>query len=250
MSDFGTPVAQNINGPAQTLPMLNNIMNLKLQRQQLQTGQYVQEQQQGAAQSAQQQMAERKLLQSSLQSGKDPDGNSLKDPNTGEINPVALTSFASKYLPLTGQDVTQHVIKTQSDLLGLHSTALGLDASQRQMLAGPIQSITINPTDQGLANAGSDIDALAKQHPEMASTATFAKSLLGQIQQQPDPKARASMATKMSGLLQVGQAVQTQPHQGNMDTGTTIQPGVVAPAAAGGGFAPSGPANQEGHDGY
>src|ERR1700744_3640113 len=121
MPDFGTPVAANISTPSPTqgIQSLSGILGIAQQQQALQQGQQQLEVGQATAQSAQQQMDERQLLQGTLQSGKDPDGNPVKSAD-GQIDPVALSKFAGKYLPLTGQDVTQHIITTMNNKLQLN----------------------------------------------------------------------------------------------------------------------------------
>ena len=87
MSDFGTPVAGH-NIPPQPMQQLSDLINLKLSQQALDTGVYQQQSAQSTAQADQQTMKERQLLQSSMQSGKDPDGNPLKD-DKGEVSTPA-----------------------------------------------------------------------------------------------------------------------------------------------------------------
>lgn len=245
--DFGSPVAQNVNvSPNAGLTTLSDLMGLQQKQiaisqaqQNLQTGVAVQQQQQAQAQLQQQQMGERQILQGALKSGKDDQGNSLIDPSTGQVDPNALASFANRRLPLTGPGVVQGIIKTQSDQIGLQSSAQKLSMEQRQMLQGPLQALNLDPSDDNIANARSTIGGLVQQNPGMAKTASYVNSFIDHIASTQDPRQRSHMANTLSAMIQGGATVETQLRAGTMDTGATIQAGTVAPPAAGGGFTPT-----------
>jgi hypothetical protein len=247
MPDFGAPIAQNVDvNPNKGLTTLSDLMGLQQKQigiqqaqQTLQTGQAVQASAQAEAQKNQQAMGERQLLQSSMQNGKDPDGNPLVDAN-GEADPVAMGKFATKYMPLTGQAVVQNLLKTTNDKLSVQSGALKLDAQQRNMIAGPMQALNLDPSDDNITNARGAITGLVTAHPEMAKTAASANALLDHVQNTPDPQQRKRMANSLSALFQPGAAIETQPSAAQVDTGPTIQPGVREAPAAGAGFTPTG----------
>jgi hypothetical protein len=176
MPDFGAPVADQVTppNPNQSIQTLSGILGLANAQQNLQIGQQKLQVGQGEAQQAQQQMAERQLLQTTMQTGKDPDGNPIKGPD-GEVNPVALAGFANKYLPLTGQGVTQSIIKTQSDRLALNDSVRALGQNYRNDLSGIVRS-GVGTQDPSVVSAG--LDAYVKQNPAAAAAAGPAQSLL------------------------------------------------------------------------
>jgi len=251
MADFGAPVAEGINGPAQNLPMLNNIMNLRLQQQQLQSGALgiagqqaqlpaIQQEAKVKQQSAQQAQAFGKYVQS----GVDDQGQSLMGAN-GEIDPTKLVMMAGRVAPLAPQ-IAQNIIKTTSDKVGLQSSMQTLDAQGQKLVQGPIQSLSLDPSNQNIESTRQRLMQLATDHPELNSIVNHAGTFLDHMENTADPQAREHLAQSLPALFQTGQTVQTQPNQGNMDLGNTVQPGVYAPPAAGGGFTPSGPAIQKG----
>jgi len=66
------------------------------------------------------------------------------------------------------------------------------------------------------------------------------KNYISQLSQTKDPQQRVGLASKMSQMFLPPQGVNTQAGTTPMDLGGQIQPGVTAPAAAGGGFTPTG----------
>ena len=124
-------------------------LDIQQAKQNLATGAYTQQSAQAGAQQAQQEMGERQLLQKVMLEGKDPDGNPLRDEN-GEVNAPALHAFASKYLPLTGQGVTQAIVNTQDARLKLNDTVRGLNQNYRNDLSGVLRSL-INSNDDAAA---------------------------------------------------------------------------------------------------
>lgn len=246
MPDFGAPVAQNVDvSPNKGLTTLSDLMGLKQKtiaisqaQQNLQTGQYIQQQQQADAQKQQQAMNTRMAATKMAQSGQDDQGNSIRG-DDGEVDPVKFSAALNRIDPVNSAPITQNLIKTLSDKFNLQSGALKLDAQQRNMLQAPMQAVNLDPSDDNITNARSTITGLSNQHPEMAKTAQSALSLLDHVQNTQDPQKRARMANSLSALLQPGATVETQPARATADIGPTIQAGTVAPAAAGGGFTPS-----------
>lgn len=183
MADFGAPAVT----PAQFDPnagirSLSNIMNLQRTQQALQSGSLgIQQQQQnlnvGAAnlQQEQQKMTERQLLQTAMQSGKDPDGNPIKGPD-GQVDPGAMANFANKYMPLTGQGVQQSIIQTLHNRLQLNDAVRGLGQNYRNDLSGIVRSaIGTQQTPQQISAA---LDAYGKQNPEAAPAISRAQALI------------------------------------------------------------------------
>ena len=124
--------------PNQAFSTLGNILGLQSkklalqkQAQELQTGQYTQQREQGAAQEAQQGMQERQKLQAAMKAGVDDQGKSLYN-DQNEIDPDKLSAFATRALPLTGQAVVQNVIKTKNDKISLQKAAADLTDKTRE----------------------------------------------------------------------------------------------------------------------
>jgi hypothetical protein len=179
MADFGAPVAGGISAPNpnQTAQTLSGLMNVARSGQALQLGQQQLQVGEGAAQSAQQQLQERQLYQGALSSGKDPDGNAIKNPD-GSINYPAVSKFANKYLPITGNDVQQGIIKTLDSANTYHSNALKLTNDQRGAVSGVLASGIGEPDSSGVI---SRLDTLAQQNPDLAPFVNSTKQSIGSI---------------------------------------------------------------------
>lgn len=212
MPDFGTPVAQNVNvDPSKGVSTLSDLMSLKQKQigiqqaqQNLQTGQFMQQQQQAEAQKQQQAMGERQTLQGFLSSGKDDQGNSILDAS-GQPNMPALSAAITRTMPLTGQDALQHIIKTQSDKIGLTDVTRQLGQSYRNDISGIVRS-SINSKDSA-DDMGSKLDAyVAQQGPNapvaLAQAAGFAKSQFLNAASQPTPE------KKNAEILRIAQGFQ------------------------------------------
>ena len=202
MADFGQPVAGH-NTPPQPMQQLSDLINLKRSQQALDTGVYQQQSAQATAQADQQTMKERQLLQSSMQSGKDPDGNPLKD-DKGEVSTPALAAFANKYLPLTGQQVTQSIIQTQDHRLKLNDSVRQLGQNYGSDIAGILKSFqNTNATPEEI---GQQLDAYAAKNPNagkpLTDSITNAKALLANIK--PD----TPMPARNNGLNHTAQVFQ------------------------------------------
>lgn len=220
MPDFGNPVADQITAPNpnQTIQSLSGILGIAQQQQGLQQGAQQLQIGQAAAQSAQQQMDERQMLQGTLQSGKDPDGNPIKSAD-GQIDPVALSKFAGKYLPLTGQDVTQHVIATMNNKLQLNDGVRTLGQSYRNDISGIIGA-GVGAPDPSVISTG--LDAYAQQNPQAAGVIANAKNMLQGIGPST-PQAQRDMALKHVQMLL--QPAATTAEQQQPQIGTTTGPG-------------------------
>jgi hypothetical protein len=241
MPDFGAPIAQNVDaGPQKGLQTLSDLMGLQQKqigieqaKQTLQTGQALQATAQAEAQKNQQAMGERQLLQSSMQNGKDPDGNPLVGAN-GEADPVAMTRFANKYMPLTGQDVVQHIVTTQENRLKLADTNRQLGQNYKDDLAGIVRSSmgdeNTPPDAPGIIQ--SKIDAYVQQQgpnapAALTQAASYSKSLLQNLNGAVPP-AKAKLA-----LLHLAQ--QFEPTAG---VAAAQQPGIGSVTGPGGGAQP------------
>jgi len=232
MPDFGAPIAQNVDvSPNKGLQTLSDLMGLQQkqigiqqQQQTLQTGQALQATAQAEAQKNNQAMGERQLLQSSMQNGKDPDGNALVGSN-GEADPVAMTKFANKYLPLTGQDVVQHIVQTQDTRLKLADTARQLGQNYKDDIAGIVRSSMGDQNTPADAPGAimSKIDAYVQQQgpnapAALSQAASYSKSLLQNLGDHV-PQAKTKLA--LLHLAQqfeptAGVAAQQQPTIGSV----------------------------------
>lgn len=200
MPDFGTPVANQITAtnPNQTLQTLSGVLSLKQAQQGLQLGQQQLQVGEGAAQSAQQQMDERQLLQSTMASGKAPDGTPIKDAN-GEIDPVAFSKFANTSLPLTGQAVTQNIISTLDNRLKLNDSIRGLGQNYRNDISGIVRS-GIGAQDPSSVSTG--LDEYAQQNPDAAPAIARAKALIGGVSPNMPPAQRDMAFQKLATEFQ------------------------------------------------
>lgn len=243
MPDFGAPIAQNVDvSPQKGIQTLGELMGLQQkqigiaqQQQNLATGQFLQQQQQAEAQRQQQAMGTRQAATKMAQTGLDLQGNSIRG-DDGEIDPVKFSTSLNRIDPVNAAPITQNIIKTLADKFTLQSSALKLDAAQRQMLQGPLQALNLDPSDDNITNARNVIGQLVSAHPEMVKTANAANSLLDHLGNIKDPAGRSKAANSFSSLFQAGAPVETQPRAGQLDTGPAIQAGTVAAPAAGGGF--------------
>ncbi|WP_167313409.1 hypothetical protein [Ralstonia insidiosa] len=179
MADFGAPVAANLKipDPNQPIQTLSGLMGIQRQKQALQLGQQVLDVGEGEVQQAQQQMKERQILQQTMLTGKDPDGNPIKGQN-GEVDPVAMAAFANKHMPLLGQGVQQSLIKTLSDRVALNDSVRGLGQQYRNDISGIVRA-GIGSNDP--SSVGGGLAAYAQQNPESAPAIGRALSLIQHV---------------------------------------------------------------------
>jgi hypothetical protein len=211
MPDFGAPVAGGINppDPNQTLKSLSGILGIAQQQQGLQQGAQQLQVGQATAQSAQQQMQERQLYQGALSSGKDPDGNAINNPD-GTLNYPAVSKFANKYLPITGQAVQQGIIQTLDSANTYHSNALKLTDDQRGAVSGVLASGIGEPDSSGVS---SRLDTLAQQNPDLAPFVNSTKQSIGAIPPGATQEQRDQILRK--GVQALQPAATTAAQQGN-----------------------------------
>lgn len=224
MPDFGSPIAQNVDvSPNKGLTTISDLMGLQQKQigiqqaqQTLQTGQALQQTAQAEAQKNQQAMGERQLLQSSMKNGKDPDGNALTGAN-GEADPVAMTRFANKFMPLTGQDVVQHIVLTQDNRLKLADTNRQLGQNYKDDIAGIIRSSmgdqNTPPDAAGIIQ--SKIDAyVGQQGPNapaaLSQAASYSKQLLQNLNGSPDPAKAKTALLHLAQQFEPTSAVEAQ----------------------------------------
>lgn len=220
MPDFGAPVAENITppNPNQTAQTLSGLIGVAQQKQALQQGAQQLQVGAGEAQQAQQQMQERQLLQKAMSTGQDPDGNPIKGAD-GQIDPIAASKFAGKYLPLTGQGVTQQIISTMNNKLLLNDGVRALGQSYRNDISGIIGAGIGSPDPAAVSNG---LDAYAQQNPEAAGVIANARNMLQGIGPSV-PQQQRDMALKHVQMLM--QPAATTAAQQAPQMGTTTGPG-------------------------
>ena len=238
MADFGSPVAQNVNAdPNKGLQTISNLMGLKSQQIGIQQAQQQLAGTTADTQAKTQAMTERAAITKMMQTGVDDMGNSIKDA-TGQLDPSRILPALGRIAPYTGQQYAQNIIKSQTDKVGLESASQSLDAQGRGLLMGAVQAAALDPNMKS-ADINAGIDNLVAAHPEMANAATYLKSLTPHLDVLSDPRARAGAVNTIAAHIQPGQAVQTQPTAGSVNTGATQSQGAFAPPVAGGGFTPA-----------
>jgi hypothetical protein len=214
--DLPAPVAnQAPPNPGQSLQTWAGILGIKQQQQQLQTGQYVQQQEQAGAQSQQEQMSERQKLQQQVQSG------SFGDPESdGYAQKVA--DWARGNLPLIGNTVAQQALKTQTDKVSLRGAVADLQQKYRSGTGGIVSSF-VNAPGSGQQVAQQLMGALAiyrKQNPEAGEAIDHAQSLItDHMEMMNSPQQRATALNQLAAELQ---GVPSQ-KAGLQDTGTSLQ---------------------------
>lgn len=225
MPDFGSPVASGITppNPNQTVQTLSGLMGIRNQQMQyqlgqqaLQSGQQQLDVGQGQAQLAQQQMAERQLYQRALSTGKDPDGNVLKNAD-GTLNYPAVSNFANKYLPVSGQAIQQNIISTLDNANTYHTNALKLTNEQRSAVSGVLASGIGEPDSAGVTGRLND---LAQQNPDLAPFIKSAQQGVSQIPAgAPQDQRDQVLRHVVQGLQPAGTTAAQQSPQMTMITG-------------------------------
>jgi hypothetical protein len=209
MPDFGNPVAGGITAPNpnQGIQTLSGLLGVAQQNQALQQGQQQLQVGAGAAQSAQQQLDERQLYQSALATGKDPDGNSVKNPD-GTLNYPAVAKMANKYMPITGQQVQQGIINTLDNFNTFHSNALKLTNDQRAAVSGVLASGIGEPDTSGVMDR---LNVLAQQNPDLAPFVKSTQQSLGSITPNASPDQRNQILRRgVQALQPAGTTAQEQ----------------------------------------
>ena len=186
MPDAIPPVGEMAQVP-QTNPIgtLSSLVGLQQQQQNLQTGQYIQGQQQAGAQQAQQQMRERQWLQQTMQTGKDDQGNSIYGPK-GEINPQTMIAAVNRNMPLTGQPIIQNVLKTQNDKVNLDEAVQGLQGKYRSDIGGILKGFIGSNAQPQQINAA--LDQYATQNPDAVSAVHWGENLVDHLGNMQGPQ--------------------------------------------------------------
>lgn len=220
------PVGAMVNPPQQSNPLQTyaGILGIQQQKtqlaqqqQNLETGRYHQQQEQSAAQMQQEQMQERLQLQQVMQSGKDDQGNPLKDAN-GELIPGALVSYARRALPLIGNQIAQNVLQTQTDKTNLSAAVEGLQSKYRTDIGGILSGfVGANPNPDQVHSA---LDEYARQNPDAAAAVHNTEVLVDHLGNTQDPGQKDQALSHLASVFQ-GQSATTP---GVIDKGGSLQP--------------------------
>ena len=245
MAGFGSPVASP-DPIGQGVSTLNGNLNLKRGQQALQTGQYQQQTAQAEAQQAQQTAGQRQAAAQFFQnydvaSHVGPDGTidldkALTNPQlkaTGDAYPV----------------IAQSLIQMKNAQLDGKQKLASLDSGVRQNFYQNVGGLSADAdvkagNQQGAGKVLDAIDQFGESGgPDAARVAGVYKPVIqalisnGQSSKLPEVLRNFQLQAQDAGK----QTEQTYGTPATVDTGGTIQPGVQAPAAAGGGFTPAGP---------
>lgn len=259
MADVNSQVALGINAPDpnQGLNTLSKILNLGQQ------GLGIRGQQSQnvslAAEAAERQMSINER-QKGAQLLSDPVGNGLVDTDG---NPTKdAQKIIMQAMPTTGAQHYQGLLTGAKAKVEFNGAINGLRASERAELADGISGVAAraqSPDD--ILGAVDSILESKKGTPEYGNYQTIAGTMRQAIThladktkgaapvatgQEPWRRAALNMgASVLPAGSTVGPSGTATPQATSIDTGGAVQPGTTAPALAGGGFTPSGPAVQK-----
>lgn len=258
MADAFTPVASGIipPDPNQGMRSLSAILNIQQQRQDLATGQATQRSAQARAtvdtQGANENQALARLLS-------DPVGNGIVD---GEGNPTKnAQALVMRAAPTTGADAYDKVVKAAQSKIEFNGAVNSLKGSERKEIVDNITGSAASP-DSSYQDMKDNLTGLVESkkgtpeydsYKKIADISTQGIDHLNKKEKDsgqiipPGKEAWRGGAANLGrtilgapGVVGGGGIAAPQPAQ--VDTGGQIQPGTVAPALAGGGFTPGGPA--------
>jgi hypothetical protein len=243
MPDFGSSIAQTVNPVGQGMHTLSDVMNIKRQRQALQTGAY---QQQTAAAQAQQEQQTAGQRQAAAQFFQNYDVASHVGPDgTLDLN----QALSNPRLKATGDAypaIAKSLIDMKNAQLDAKQKLASLDSGVRQNFYQNVGGLSNDPdvkqgNNQGVGKVLDAIDEFgASGGPDAARVAGVYRPIIQNLQQagKVDKLPEVLSNFQLQALDAGKQREQTYGTPTTVDTGAVIQPGVQAPAAAGGGFAP------------
>jgi hypothetical protein len=266
MPDFSTNMPTIEYNPMGGLQTLQGVLGIQARRLDIQLGQQQLQTDTANAQQAQQQMQERQFYQRALASGKDERGDSLlsdqPDPVTGKQEPdyQKVAAFATRTMPLTGQQVSQALIKTHSDFVALDKSVGDLQGQYRDDISGIVRS-HIGDKNATTASISAELEAYSKSqgnNPQVQAAVRNAKSLLGDhfdnISGLPTPNGPNQVSPRDDFLNRLSQRLQppattaaaTSPAISMVQGPNGLAPINVNPNAPGGAGAQVGPAVRQG----
>ena len=253
--DMPAPVANQIISPppGASLNSMLGFLDVAKSRQALQTGQYEQKTAAAVAYQAQQDSKERMAGVQLLQ---DPIGNGILDAKT-----LQPTSNAQKILmnamPTTWGKHYNDVINAAKEKVAYSSAANSLNQTERATVGNYTAGILADPNAK-VDDVTSALDNLKEQVKDTPEAEHYnqiigtQRKLATSIAAHPTSKIypsgqepwRTALVGLNRGLLGTSELTGPQglatPQAANQNLGGAIQPGVTAPAIAGGGFTPTG----------
>lgn len=244
---FGDPVAQNVDPVTQGFQKLSDILNIQRGRQALQTGAY---QQQTAAAQAQQERQTASQRQAAARFFQNYDVLAHVGPDGTIDLDQALTNPQLKATGDAYPLVAKSLIDMKNAQLDAKQKLATLDGGVRQSFFQNVGGLSNDPdvktgSNQGVGKVLDAIDQFGQSGgPDAARVAAVYKPVVQALV----TGGKASKLPEVLGNFQLQaldagkQREQTYGTPATVDNGAVIQPGVQAPAAAGGGFTPSGSA--------
>jgi len=237
---------------ARLLGLQQNQVALQNARQQYETNQYLQ--QTAAAQAAQQQQAVLEM-RAGAQLMADPLRNGIVDKDG---NPTAdAYQRIKRVMPITGDAQYQKMLEAARGKVEYANAYTDLNEKQRSAVNSALEGVASNPD----AKAGDVLSRLETLRQDYAGTGAEASigriiantskgigAIRAEVGDGPNGAIHPKLQQYLLGLSRgstgnqslVGAGGINAPTNATVDSGGQIQPGVVAPAAAGGGFTPSG----------
>jgi hypothetical protein len=246
--DFGgPPVGTSVNPVGQGLTTLSELMNVKRSQQALQTGQY---QQQTAAAQAQQEQQTASQRQAAAQFFQSYDIAKHVGPDGTIDLDQALTNPQLKATGDAYPEIAKSIIGIKNAQLDAKQKLSTLDSGLRQDFYQNVGGLSNDPdvkagNNQGVGKVLDAIDEFGKSGgPDAARVAGVYRPLIQNLVQSGKQERLPEMLSnfQLQALDAGKQREQTYGTPTTVNTGAVIQPGVQAPAAAGGGFAPGGAA--------
>ncbi len=256
MADQWTPVATGIvpPNPQAGLNTLSNLLGIQQQRQALQTGQYTQASAQAESQVAGQNAKEKMALAQLLQ---DPVGNGIVD---SDGNPTKQAqSIVMRAAPTTGAGHYADIVSAAGKKIEFNNAVNNLRTNERTEVQNTLGGVAADPnaTASDAATALGNLVESKRGTPVYDDYKTIgetASTVLNHADQEqkklgkqipPGTEAWRPLALNLvrgglgaAGIAGAGGIAAGTPTI--MQTATGQQPGVIAPALAGGGFTPTG----------
>jgi hypothetical protein len=247
MPDSIAPVAAQIQpfDPTKGMSQLSSILGVRQAQQNLQTGAINQQNAQALLQQNQQTTQQRQAAASFFQNY--DVGSHVDDDGTLDLN-QALTNPALKATGDAYPQIAQQLIGMKNAQLDAKTKLAGLNGELRQQFYENVGGLSNDPDvkNSKATGAGKVLDAI-DQFGETGGpdaqrvAATYRPLVQNLITSGKTDKLSEMLSNWQLQALHAGQQrEQTYGTPTTIDQGATIQPGVQAPAAAGGGFTPSG----------
>lgn len=235
-----TPIATQIKAPdpMQGINTYSGILGLQQQKQALQTGQY---QQQTASAEADQSQQRNKELQAAQQLAINGAKSGQYDDGEGGVDRQKLANDLLKVAPTYGQPMISALLSQANEVVQNKRAHQALSQEQQGQMGSTFGALA---TKGDLSNSDfvDALNTLTDQNKD-PQFKRMAMSMLTHIPADATPQQLQGIAKRWS-IAATGPESATGQAVGSpttVDNGTSIQPGVQASAAAGGGFRPAGP---------